>query len=500
MTKSQRWWLVGGVLVIVVVALMMGWYANTRQKVTYTQYQAVSKSSKNPYYAAMLLLEEDKSVTYLQGLPADEQMQLLWQTPEDAGQHMVMLNDAQAVTDVPQILAWVRAGGHLVVYSDYIMYPDTLGNVDDATLADYAENENPIITALGVRHLSLPMTDRVERGLQSQLDYSYTPIKLPTGELIVVNGHQESWLDDSQVYQIHPDARPVADYRVVWKDMSAADIKTNLAELDISQRQALTTFVNANPTYFQPNQIMIDMYLAEGRVTVISDPKLFTNPYIDNESAKTAAITSKPASPKASSRLWQLLSDNGIGRYESNLLKGKGVFYDNIAQADNAYLLTYLSEQKEHLWFIAQADKPNLLALIWRYTPWFLVALVVALVAILLSLPRQFGRVQTYQDDSAQNLLTYLSSTAEYLWVSDEHRAQVMLNRQRLLEKIRARLPSVLHLDEKASCQYIADDCGITPVQVYQALYATWQSEAEFLRVTQAFAELSRYYDKASRL
>ncbi len=500
MTKSQRWWLIGGVLVMVVVVLMVGWYANTRQKVTYTQYQAVSESFKNPYYAAMLLLEKDKSATYLQGLAADEQMQFLWQTPEDAKQHMVMLNDAQAVTDVPQILAWVRAGGHLVVYSDYVMYPDTLGQVDDATLADYAEHENPVITALGVRHLSLPMTDRVERGLQSQLDYGYTPIKLPTGDIIVVNGHQESWLDDSQVYQIHPDARPVADYRVVWKDMPAADIKTNLAELNTSQRQALTTFVNANPTYFQPNQIMLDMYLGEGRITVISDPKLFTNPYIDNESAKAAAITPQSASPKPSSRLWHLLSDNGISRYESNLLKGKGVFYDNIAQADNAYLLTYLSSQKEYLWFIVQADKPNLLVLIWRYMPWFLVALVTALVAILLSLPRQFGRVQTYQDDSAQNLLTYLSSTADYLWASDEHQAQVALNRRRLLEKIKARLPRLSQLDEQASCQYIADDCALTPAQVYQALYATWQSEADFLRVTQAFAELGRYYDKASHL
>ena len=116
-------------------------------------------------------------------------------------------------------------------------------------------------------------------------------------------------------------------------------------------------------------------------------------------------------------------------------------------------------------------------------------------MAILLALPRQFGRQRYLQATHSNDLLHYLTAVGQYKANIDNNQAQVADNRAALLTKIALRVPYLQGIHGiDARCAMIAKDCQLPIKTVYQGLYASWQTDEEFLGVGQAFAQLWQHY------
>ena len=503
-------WLPGamvGLLVLLVVSYVL-WYRYSHEQVTKVEYRPSTESLRNPFYASNLLLERaGKEVHTLGGVEGDRQISELLSHLEDAHRHALVLDGDLAFYEADAVLDWVRAGGHLLVGSSSVMWmEDEDSPTTDTSEQDHQDTQSQIITALGVRHLSLS-SEYGERGKETGLDTFYAPLRLPDGKIIVAKA--DGWLDDSELYRMHQDARPVADYRLLWQNMPQAEADARLASLSAPERQKLQRFVDDNPAYYQPNQVLVDAYLGQGRVTVLTDlTGLFGNPMIDNDIPKSALKYQEAQAKKQQvvgatdgqdkhPRWYDLLTYQGDYLYYGRYHKSKEVFFDGVAQVDNAYLLRYLTQDQQAIWWVTETEKPSLFALMREHMPFFLFGLPVLVLMGLLALPRRFGQVRTPQDDSETNFLDYFSSMGAYLWQADKAHQLAHGNRTRLLAKLAARLPTLRHAKTDAErVQVISDDCGLPSEMVYLALYGTWQAESEFLAATQAFAVLSQYYER----
>lgn len=118
----------------------------------------------------------------------------------------------------------------------------------------------------------------------------------------------------------------------------------------------------------------------------------------------------------------------------------------------------------------------------------------------MLSLPRQFGAIETIKDDSTHDMMRYFTAVANYLWQQDDMANLVSQNRQKLLDKIALTVPSIINCQDKQqiALQIAQDakskDLNLTTHEIYLALFDTWRNDDDFVAMTQAFNRLSACY------
>lgn len=463
------------VAMLIAVVVFAIWFFSTYQQIDYVSYHPNAQMREKPFGAAMLLLQKEGNDTdYLTGVQAEAHLTDMFAMPDKT--EVLIMPIHLDFLHSEALLAWVQAGGHLITYSNLWLDEN---DIEDGER--YVKNQNPLLVMLGIEHKRLPTIKQTQDNqLLAPIDTRYTPIKLPSGEIIFV---QANGYLDTQAFEQRADVSPVADYRLVYANMPTAVQKKQLFTLNAPQKQQLTTFVNDNPNHLQPQTVLVDSYVGQGRLTVLTDATLFVNPKPEEPKPKHIQVTKDQK--QADDWLWQALSTD----FESG--RQKGNYYAGIADGDNAYLLHYLTQNAQYVWFVAHKQS-SLWALLWQHMPFMMWALLVGVVAILLALPRQFGRVATLNDDSSHNFLAYFEQVGAYLWRVDALALQVANNRKQLLDKLHARLPQLVNIqDVHERCQVIAKAYQLEAHEVYLALYDSWQGETEFLAITQSFAKLS---------
>ncbi len=461
-------------LVLVLVMVYAVWFFSTHHKVTINDiYTPKPDVVKNPYFAATLMLQKQgKTGEYISPADADSRLEALWQDTTHAKSHTVIIEQMASTPEhqLERMVSWIQAGGHLVIYNQTTHY-------DDQEWQDYVKNENPLMI-----HLGISSQFKRNNFEDNTLDLRYDSLPILIDNKVVVLRSNLDRFNTKPFFDNYPDARWVYDYQAIGKGISQQQLYANFYELNTKQKQQLFEFSNKNIGYGNPSQVLVDVHLGDGRLTVLNDRIDFSNPWPDKYGF---AQSTKPADPN-SPRVLQLLS----GNIRST------AYYGGITDADHAYFLSKLTQDSQTIWFVPRtfSDPKGFMGLMREHLPFVLIAVVLAIIAMLMALPRQFGRKQVIVDDSNRNLMLYFDGVGQYLWATDLCVAQVHTNRERLLEKIQARLPKVSRADNKTACQLIAEDANLPVSMVYEALYGEWQTQSEFVKISRSFALLADVY------
>lgn len=474
----------GRILLLVLAVLFIVyaiWFFNTHTLTTTKfRYSPIEEVSDNPYFAASLMLKEQgKNATFVRRNEADSTLRQLWQDTTTAKDKTVILHHIGAAQagDVDKMIDWVQAGGHLIVFSQAVLESDTTIDEEDA-FDTYQEYENPLLVELGIynRAADEEYFYRAEEDKWSP-DYYKQPIKLG-GSVIVLNDESASQFVVDEFVKNY--AATPYEYRALYPEIGEQEFNANFASLNDEQKTSLKQILQDKPTHFSPNAVMVDTKLGDGRLTALDIEHSFSNPYANGDEEEDSDA-------KPQSRLAKLLTG---GYYEY-----QGAYYGGISADDNAFLLNYLVADRQEVLFVPAFERTSLWTLMKKNLPFMLFAIFAIGVLALLTLPRQFGRRERILDDSDKNVLSYYTAIGQYLWTSDLCEAQVQVNRERLLEKIRAVLPAVHSVnDSDKLCHLIGKDCRLPADVVFEALYGDWSNEREFVAMTRAFARVAKFY------
>lgn len=457
------------------------WFLNTHSLQTIkNRYKPLPEVDDNPYFAASLLLKsQGKQGIYVERHEADATLKQLWQDTDNASQKTAILHhigDAQK-NDLDKMVDWMQAGGHLVVFSQ-----DNFEVGNEAAFEDYQDYENPLLIKLGIYNQYI--NDEFQTETNPTHSWSINPYQIPLkiGDAIVIlNDEQKSVFNTDTFVKNY--AAEVYDYQAVSHTMSKSEFDGRFAPLNDDEKGVFYQAIKANPNYFLPYGVMVDAKLGKGRLTVLDIDKPFNNPYGGGFDPTNNDDESSKAPQSRLSKL--LLGDYGYG----------DLYYGGVASNDNGFLLNYLTIGRQEVLFVPAFERTPLSALIKKNLPFMLFAVVAMMALALLALPRQFGRHERILDDSDKNVLSYYTAIGQYLWASDLCEAQVAINRERLIEKIRAVLPSIHKVgDEDQLSHLIAKDCNLPPEVVFLALYGDWDNEREFVAMTRAFARVAKFY------
>lgn len=548
---AEHWFLI----VLVVLALgvgayMVNFYATHEKVPDDPSFNLTPDVSNNRFFASQKFLQANgKTVHVSQGNFAHIELKKVWQqSTNDAKKHAVMLLSISKSQepDIDNMLHWVEKGGHLITFSQHTIRMQESDDDEEKAkaLENYRFNQNPLLVKLGIisqvfdkydEKFRQPDTENTDNSESEQISKSKLPtvdmddivfLRLPnphepnqSGTLAILNTNTDTRLQGQDFFRQYPTAKKVADYTfvqnfdvdnpLVTENIQFSPVNNALTE---KQYTILKESIQQRPeNYMPPDNALFDVYLGEGRITVLNNNRVFSNPDNDIlesryeqyctkvqfekiEFCQQAKEMNKKQLDMASMPVpttWELLDTNPYSYYYSY----------NIAQHDNALILNYLVQQREHVWLIPDIEVFSLPTLLWRYMQWACLAFVVFLLMGLLALPKRFGLVRPYQTDSQQNIFGYFDHVGQYLWQNDQALALVTQNRQRLLEKIIARhailsnqTPVGESSDPNLVCQIVADELNMSRNAVAEALYDEWQNEREFLQISRQFAKINRHY------
>lgn len=474
-------WLFGGALVLVLL-IAVGWFLSNYRLVS-QGIQYTPNKTNNRYTALSLILNyHQKQTSYTQGTQADRLLDSIWQDADNALHKTVILpriSDNQK-TDLNAMLNWVARGGQIITVSRDVLYSQ-----DAQSLEDYLNSENPLLVKLGVYRVNQQLHDKTYEA--NLLRLYAVPLYLPNNQAIVIENDDTHWFDTKRLTQNYPNVKLFDyDFLVDTKTTQSRKRQLGLTDNQIKQLQDLQAL---NPHLFDDKRAVVDILFGKGRISILPTSKLFLNPqYSDNDSSTVDEIVQK-----TDSIFWQKFV---TGTSHGN----RQVYRDNIASIDNAYLMNYLTDNRQHIYIVDNFETVGLVARLYDKMPFLLVAIgLLALVGVL-SLPRQFGAIETIKDDSTHDMMRYFTAVANYLWQQDDMANLVSQNRQKLLDKIALTIPSIINCQDKQqiALQIAQDakskDLNLTIHEIYLALFDTWRNDDDFVAMTQAFNRLSACY------
>lgn len=462
-------------ILLVIIGMLVGtyvwWFYSTHEKKDMgIIYQPVPQVSKNRYFAAQKLIG-DKAQT-LTGQPGRETLAKVWQQSDaDALNTLVMIYHVPSSqqSQVSQMLSWVKNGGHLVIFNQNTFDGET---PDD----DYEQKQNPVLVQLGIWYKKQQMPSS-----KGEFDVYATPLRLANGTAFVLKTQEYGRFQTQHFLENYPKAQ-MRDYGwFAYDSKNIATLRPLSVLLDDSQRQKLLQIASDTPELFDGNKALMDVELGKGRMTVISDATLFANPrHANYVSESHTTLDNKP-----NARIWQLLTGQDNHTYN---------YMGNIRGADNAFLLSYLTQDRQQIYLVPEIESKSFFVLIWRHLTWTVVGMVVVLGLGLLALPKQFGAVRQYQTDSSRNIFGFFAHVGRYLWANDQAQKLVRDNRQALIKAIIAKE----HLKDNTADEIIATiatKTGLSVGLIQFALYHHWQTHSEFLQVSSGFAQIVKYYE-----
>lgn len=462
--RGLVWLLV--VVAVVVIGYVLWFFANYQHVELGVRYTPKAHIVQDRYFAAKALLGQDKaqSQTYanvkeLFDVPPTNQTVVLYQV------------SASWRTDFDKMLAWVQSGGHLVVASQAVL--DFGQDVDDTA---YRTNQNPLLLHLGIVHTK---NNPNHTSSLAGLSGSVVPARLSDGRTFFVSTWQERFVVD-EFLQKYPTAR-LYDYEWFVKKGERYEYATPLnTGLTGEQQQKLLQIVNdpntpQNP--FATSLAFVDMAFGKGRLTVLNDAQMFTNP-------KAGMLIAPSDKPPEESRAWQLLTDSQP--------VPKHNYTGNLLVADNAYFLMHLTTGRQ-VYFVSDVEQKPFLQLLMHNIPWTMMGICLTVLVGLFALPKRFGVVRAYETDTSRNIFGFFAHVGQYLWASDQAYGLLTANRQALINTIIAK-ENITTPTKEILMDTLTKKTGLPAHVIDMALYETWTTQSQFLAISRSFARLAWFY------
>lgn len=488
--KVDKWFVIIVAVGAVLVGLYAWWFFANHHKVDYgVQYSPKSEVRQNRYHTAQKLIQQAGGDTHTFQSKGDLlELDRVFGDLASASDNVVMIYKLteERESKLDEMMNWVSSGGHLVVFSEMVLPHDA--DKDDEN--NYTKNQNPLLNHVGIKYVRY--NKQAQDGFDNakmKMDKIATPLRMGD-ELVVVNGAEyysklghfvaDEFFNKYQATLINHDWRQKTkqgyDVSLAHTTLSAEHHATIKA--DLNQKDA---WANGEPILFDPDNAIFDAQVGQGRLTVLSSSEMFLNPDVVRADHQKAQ---KPTTPNSD---WELLIGTDSARIHNYaggiLLKEHGEF-----------LLKLVADRT--VYFVPDVRSEGFLELLRRYLPYAMIGLLMTIGATLLALPRQFGAVQTYETDTGRNIMGFFAQVGRYLWATDAGEGLLTQNRQMLLRLICAKE----HISDKDNLVAIlSQKTGLSAGLIHDALYADWQSEQEFLRISQSFKVLANYVENTSK-
>lgn len=534
---KDKSWLIFSCIIALMAGVIVLYFFQTHERVMDTpKYNLTPKATANRFLASEKLLQaEHKKVTITKGEVAKTALDNLWLQPIRQAKHNAVILysvSKNQEASIPDMLRWVENGGHLVTFSqntlvnylseEHMSNPKfVMGRQAQNKLDDYERGENILLNYLGIRNVYhsngewqkeaskarhvnqylSPYEDIPSQAIFEKKVVMRLPIvsgnKIDENNRIeaVINTNTYAYLETGKFQKKYPNAKPLANYNwFTTTDKGASNSIPMLIEpkqtlLTANEQEQFNKYLinhhNKLESSITADEVMLDVKMGEGRLTIINSRDVFTNP--NSMALETINSQKTQNDNKNVSSLWQQmttpLTDNELT-----------MIPENIASLDNAYLLKYLMAEREQIWIVPDIDVPSLPVMLWRSAKWACLAFLLLLAVGMLALPKRFGRIRAYQTDSERNIFGYFDHIGQYLWQTDEAKAIFSQNRTRLIEQIIAKQPHFAKLDPEQLCQAIAEQLNIGKSAVKQALYNDWHTTNQFLQCTRQFAVIRQAF------
>jgi hypothetical protein len=166
------------------------------------------------------------------------------------------------------------------------------------------------------------------------------------------------------------------------------------------------------------------------------------------------------------------LSDNGF------------LTNQRIGDKDHALLLAYLAGDMDDAWLLYDSQMPSLVSLIWRHAPYLMLSFLLLVLVTIWRLQYTTGPLLSPRTTQHRDLLEHLQVSAEFAW---RHNPSVGLlddARKEVEKRWLASHPQLQQLDQKARCDWLANQTGMTADSIQSALHALQGDSGQLIKIT----------------
>lgn len=186
-----------------------------------------------------------------------------------------------------------------------------------------------------------------------------------------------------------------------------------------------------------------------------------------------------------------VMSDNNFLKNPDNTsFAGFNFNSTSIADDDNAYFLWHLVGNHKKVWLLYNVQSPPLSSLLWKKAPQACLAFIILVIFWLWSIRNRFGPPLPALETPRRNLLEHIKMTVTYEWRQDKAQRRVLHNRELVQQELRSRHPNISALRPAEQCAGLAKISGLASEKLDLALYREWNTEREFIQITDLLRNL----------
>ncbi|PVV25737.1 MAG: hypothetical protein B6D79_08525 [gamma proteobacterium symbiont of Ctena orbiculata] len=155
-----------------------------------------------------------------------------------------------------------------------------------------------------------------------------------------------------------------------------------------------------------------------------------------------------------------------------------------IGEKDHALLLAYLADDVDDAWLLYDSQVPSLLTLLWRNAPYLMISLVLFGIVAIRQLQYTTGPLLTPRMTKHRDLLEHLQASAGFAWRYNPSVGLLEASRREVEKRWLASHPVLQPLDQKARCNWLAKQTGMTAESIHRALYSEQGDTGQLIKTT----------------
>ncbi|MBT2987853.1 MAG: DUF4350 domain-containing protein [Candidatus Thiodiazotropha sp. (ex Ctena orbiculata)] len=155
-----------------------------------------------------------------------------------------------------------------------------------------------------------------------------------------------------------------------------------------------------------------------------------------------------------------------------------------IGEKDHALLLAYLAGDADRAWLLYNTQMPSLLSYLWRHAPYLMISLALFGIAMIWRLQQSSGPLISPLERSQRNLLEHLQANADFAWRHNPTLGLLEATRREVERRWLASHPQLLQMDEKARCDWLQKQTGMTADSLQTALYSRKTETGQLIKTT----------------
>jgi hypothetical protein len=157
---------------------------------------------------------------------------------------------------------------------------------------------------------------------------------------------------------------------------------------------------------------------------------------------------------------------------------------DRIDDKDHALLLAYLAGDADRAWLLYDSQMPSLISFIWRHAPYLVISLALFGIVAVRRLQYTTGPLLRPHMTKHRDLLEHLQASADFAWRYNPSVGLLEAARKEVEKRWLTSHPMLQQLDQKARCDWLAKQTGLSAGSIDRALYSRQGDTGQMIKIT----------------